>query len=216
MVAPFFEHDWFSENIPIWNNLLGYLRNAPSIRGIEIGSFEGRSACWLLQNIFTHPTSQLTCIDLFEHDGEFEDIVEKMQLKISPELDLEARFDENMAAIGAGNRVRKMKGKSREILRTLPLGSFDFIYIDGSHTTSDVLADAVLSFELLKENGILAFDDYRWNCFPDEPLRNPTKGIDAFLECYANEIVVFWKEYQVFLRKVPHAERCALQSRVLT
>ena len=48
------------------------------------------------------------------------------------------------------------------VLRRLPLESFDIIYIDGSHAVNDVLEDAVLSFRLLKPEGILIFDDYRW------------------------------------------------------
>ncbi len=205
MDTQFIEHDWFSQHIPVWENLLGYLKHAPGLRGLEIGSFEGRSATWMLQNLFTHPTSELTCVDTFEYNAGFENITRTMMLKMPAQMDLEGRFDANMKAIGAGKRVRKIKGSSRDVLRTLPVGTFDFIYIDGSHTTPDVLADAVLSFDLLKKNGVLVFDDYRWNCFPDEPLRNPTKGIDAFLECYEQEIVVFCKEHQVFLRRISDA-----------
>jgi len=40
--------------------------------------------------------------------------------------------------------------------------SFDFIYIDGDHSTKAVLEDFTLSFPLLKPNGIMVFDDYNW------------------------------------------------------
>ena len=34
---------------------------------------------------------------------------------------------------------------------------FDFIFIDASHTAKDVFTDAILSWDILKENGILGF-----------------------------------------------------------
>ena len=51
---------------------------------------------------------------------------------------------------------------SQVVLRRLPLETYDIIYIDGSHATSDVLEDAVLSYRLLKPGGLLIFDDYHW------------------------------------------------------
>ena len=40
-----------------------------------------------------------------------------------------------------------------------------------------------MCFPLLKEGGLLIFDDYEWKGFP-HPLRNPRMGIDAFLAVY--------------------------------
>jgi hypothetical protein len=62
-------------------------------------------------------------------------------------------------------------------------GYFDFIYVDGSHQAPDVLADAFLSFRLLRENGVIAFDDYLWQeALPDgiDSIRCPKLAIDAF------------------------------------
>ena len=41
-----------------------------------------------------------------------------------------------------------------------------FIYVDGSHEAPDVLFDAILAHKLVKNNGIIAFDDYLWS--PEE------------------------------------------------
>ena len=46
---------------------------------------------------------------------------------------------------------------------SIPNKKFDFIYIDGSHYYDDVLNDAVNSFNALKENSYILFDDYNWN-----------------------------------------------------
>ena len=78
---------------------------------------------------------------------------------------------------------------------------FDFIYIDGSHIACDVLADAVLSWNLLKDNGIMILDDYEWDYFEEE-FNNPRIAIDSFLKCYQSQIEVFYKRFQVAVRKL--------------
>ena len=61
-----FTTDWFIENLPIWERYLIHLANQPEINVLEIGSWEGMSACWLLDNILTHDSSRITCIDTFD------------------------------------------------------------------------------------------------------------------------------------------------------
>jgi len=64
-----FTEDWFTNNIPTWNKVLGNLRNKP-VKFLEIGSFEGRSAVWALENILTHKQSELYCIDHWLYEGD--------------------------------------------------------------------------------------------------------------------------------------------------
>jgi hypothetical protein len=106
---------------------------------------------------------------------------------------------------------------SQEVLRKLPLNSFDIIYIDGSHIASDVLEDVVLSWRLLKTGGIIIFDDYHLvylNSFACayqagvmsgayfNPSFNPKVGIDAFLSAFEPKIKILHKEYQVIVEKI--------------
>ncbi len=66
----------------------------------------------------------------------------------------------------------------------------------------DVLADAVMSWELLKEGGLMLLDDYGWNLdFPQE-LR-PMVAIDAFVTAYRYRVQVVHRGYQAVLRKLP-------------
>ncbi len=58
-----------------------------------------------------------------------------------------------------------------------------------------VLEDAVFSFRKLKVNGIMIFDDYRWE--------GVKKGIDAFLSVYSKKIQFLGLvEDQVFIKKI--------------
>ncbi|HIK57419.1 MAG TPA: class I SAM-dependent methyltransferase [Synechococcales cyanobacterium M55_K2018_004] len=188
-----FTQDWFGRNIPLWKQHLQPLKDQEQLNALEIGSWEGRSACWLLENILTHPTARLTCVDSFEGNEEYREMLEPGFLE-----SVESRFDFNIARAGAAEKVTKLVGKSAEVLRTLPLRNFDLIYIDGSHVACDVLSDAVLSWELLKVGGLLIFDDY------DFGLREygTRYAIDAFLNSFAKKLEGVHKSHQVIVRKV--------------
>jgi Methyltransferase domain len=174
-----FTADWFSRNISsFWKHLQPLRGTACSL--LEIGCFEGRASAWLLQNIATSPDSRVLCLDCND----------------------QPLLWHNITRAGGENRAEFRRGLSRETLRTLPLAAFDFIYIDGSHSTIDVLEDAVLSFRLAKPGAIIAFDDYLWN----DPLHNqhgvPKPAIDAFLALYSEKIDVLESDYQAWLRKL--------------
>jgi Methyltransferase domain len=174
-----FTADWFSGNNPsFWKHLKALQGTACSI--LEIGCFEGRASTWLLQNIATSPDSHLLCLDCND----------------------QPLFAANIRQAGGEKRTEFRRGISRETLRTLPFASCDFIYIDGSHGSTDVLEDAVQSFRLAKPGAIIAFDDYLWN----DPQHNqegvPKPAIDAFLTLYAQKIQLLESGYQVWLRKL--------------
>lgn len=189
-----YTYDWFSQNIPYWTEILSSLRGKPHLHFLEIGSFEGRSACWLLKNILTHDTSRLTCIDLFAE--KFGGVEKSTPFVAHPD----AAFDRNIAASGAASRVTKLKGSSEEILRGLPREAYDFIYIDGSHHAPYVLTDAVLAWHCLKDGGLMGFDDYLWR--PElPPPERPQPAIDAFLQVFDGMYESVLNDYQVFIRK---------------
>jgi hypothetical protein len=95
----------------------------------------------------------------------------------------------------------QLKAYSQEALRQLPLYHYDAIYVDGSHAAADVLEDAVLSFKLLKPGGVMIFDDYEWNAFPD-PWLVPLMAIDFFLQVYQRQYELLYKGYQVAIKKM--------------
>jgi len=187
-----FSSDWFSSHAGDWAKHLSHLAGRPHLSFLEIGSFEGRSTIWLLENVLTHETSRIDCIDSFA--GSFE--------HQRADIDgLECRFDENIAASGHRGKVTKMKGRSQELLRTLPMYHYDFAYVDGSHLASDVLEDAVLCQRLLKGGGTLIFDDYEWDHLRGEP-QHPRNAIDAFTTLFCQSFSVVHRGYQMVLKKM--------------
>ena len=146
-----FTQDWFSYHIPLWKRVLEPFVAKP-IRALEIGVFEGRSAVWLLDHVLTHPESTFTWIDPF--------IGPTHRVGIDHPNDLEARFRNNIGRFGG--KTQGYVGRSQEVLREFSSVRFDLIYIDGAHFAPDVLADAVLSWPLLRSGGLMGFDDYGW------------------------------------------------------
>jgi predicted O-methyltransferase YrrM len=182
-----FTEDWFGSNIPIIDRLLDPIKGKP-VHALEIGVYEGRSTCWLLDNILTHPEASLTWIDSFVGSAEHAD---------HDVSGVESRFRANIARFGS--RVQGFVGRSQDILKALT-GKFDLVYIDGSHEAADVLADAILAWPLLKPGGRLGFDDYGWHVFP-EPERCPGPAVDAFLLTMRKRYEELYRGYQVWIRK---------------
>jgi predicted O-methyltransferase YrrM len=184
-----FTQDWFSYNVPLWNEVLSPLKGQP-VHALEVGVFEGRSTVWLLENILTHPEATLTWVDPFTGSAEHAD----MNLS-----GLEDRFRANTARFG--EKCQGHVGKSQDALRDMRGEQFDLIYLDGSHEAADVMADAVLAWPLLKVGGLLGFDDYGWRVFP-EPERRPGPAVDAFLGLMRGHFQELHRGYQVWVKKV--------------
>jgi predicted O-methyltransferase YrrM len=209
-----FTNDWFEQSArKTWDTLIPQLR--PS-RIVEVGSYEGASACYLIDTLSHAREIELHCIDNWT-DGDPSYLGSSMS-------DVEARFRRNLdtATAAARHRVqlRTHKATSMHALATLIAEGrqdyFDFIYVDGSHVACDVLADATLCFALLRVGGVLTFDDYLWTedaRYPRDILQCPKPAIDAFINLNFRRLnVVAAPMGQLSIRKLapiqlPHAPR---------
>jgi SAM-dependent methyltransferase len=183
-----FTEDWFSGYIPSWVEV--FVHYGKPERVLEIGSFEGRSTCWLLERT----KARMTCVDTWEGSDEH---------TVSHKEGLFERFRENIEPWK--DRVTIMRGESGVMLRQIPCEEqYDFIYIDGSHRARDVLEDAVLAWRLLKPSGVLIFDDFNWTFNDDKDLTSlncPRPGISAF--CTVFKPYVFGMGNQLAVSKNP-------------
>lgn len=62
-----------------------------------------------------------------------------------------------------------------------------------------MIEDAVLAWRLLKQDGILLFDDYEWT--GREGMERPKPAIDFFLSAFEGKYKLLVKQYQLALRK---------------
>lgn len=177
-----------------WHKHLENLKNK-KCNFLEIGAYKGYSTCWILENLATNPESLVYAIDTWEGSPEYPD---KINFK-----KIEKEFDENIKKTKKQNQVIKMKMNSRDGLIELIQKKimFDFIYIDASHEAKDVISDAVLSWQVLKNGCVLIFDDYEWDILEQEYFR-PKIAIDSFIEIFKPELKIVFVDYQVGVKKL--------------
>ena len=92
-----FTKDTFTDKISAWTKPLGEFKGKPGINYLEIGTFEGRSALWMLENILTHPTSTLTIIDAFQEKNSYK------------------TFESNINLSGEANKFKILIGLSEPV-----------------------------------------------------------------------------------------------------
>lgn len=180
---------------PNWLEWLGHLKDKPGVAGLELGTWLGESAEFMLDHIFTSPHANYVCVDTFEGSDEHR----------LAGIDCSKNEDVTRTRLARfGDRARIYRGRSDEYLKAaLARGNecFDFLYVDAAHDAMNVLRDGVLGCELLRPGGVLVFDDYEWRVMRDE-LDRPKMAIDAFLNCYARRFEVIGMGWQVALKKV--------------
>jgi predicted O-methyltransferase YrrM len=184
--------DTYDINIVLWCDTFSRIFNRTDpLRILEIGSWEGRSTLFLL-TYFTQ--GHLTAVDTWGGSDEH-------QYNAMQDLrDLEVRFDANLAPCVA--RLTKRKGSSLHVLPQLvdEQQEFDVIYVDGSHFADDVLADGIAAWRLLKQGGILIFDDLLWCGYP-RARANPAWAIKLFLKYHKGEYRILNVYSQIILQK---------------
>jgi Methyltransferase domain len=184
----------FTGRIPSWTKLLHEFKGKPGINYLEIGTFEGRSALWMLENILTHPTSKLTIIDAFVENNY-------------------KTFASNVNLSDGASKFTILRGFSTDKIREVPINSIDLAYIDGSGKGIVMLSDLVNTWNVLKVGGVIICSRYFLNDRLRRALRlqpgdpGPHEAIDTFLKLYNPYITVLaFQEHQVFIRKNRSAE----------
>jgi len=186
--------NWFNIVRQNFDKHLAEYVNKDNLEFLEIGSFTGDSAYYILKNILVKENNKLTCIDTWEGSVEHvEDL--KNDFKVG---NIEKEFDKKIKPFKS--KVIKEKITSTQFLINNRQKKYDFIYIDGDHFAKTIISDAIFSWDLLKENGILAFDDYAW-AHPEGDIYSPKIAIDAFLSIYGPYVEVIEVGWQMWVRK---------------
>ncbi len=189
-----YSKDWFTGWAPeVWLQLVDKLPMRK--RFLEIGSYEGRSAVWTVENMM-EDGGEIVCIDTWA-GGEEHATMDGV----------EDRFDYNIATLRTqypDRYVTKMKSPSLGalIVANEQYDPFDFVYIDGSHVAKDVLTDAVLAWPCLRPGGIICFDDYLYGD-PRDILHRPKIAVDAFVNIFSEQLEFIHVGYQMIVRKKP-------------
>jgi predicted O-methyltransferase YrrM len=169
-----FTNDYFTADY-VWNTLLTPLKGKPNLKFLELGTYEGRSAVWLLKNILTDSTSSIYCVDMWKNNEAFEKCIYNLNF-----------FSWSQIAIYRKTTAEALNQFIKHKIY------FDFIFIDADHSTKSVLEDFGLSLKCIKPSGIIYIDDYpTWDSVKDaiNYLENPLgyhftkQGNGAYYKC---------------------------------
>ena len=195
-----FTTDWFDRYAAYWRELFASRGWRPDVprSAIEIGSYEGRSAIWMHENLLQQPRIHLHCVDTF-HERERPDSywrrfeanvlrsrhARKVSVSVSASLPFLARF------VASGNKA-------------------DFVYVDGSHRAAEVLEVLVLAFHAIYQGGIIICDDYLKGASSGDPtLGSPKLAVDAFTTIYRDRLDIPWGQPLYQLAMIKKADRAA-------
>jgi predicted O-methyltransferase YrrM len=189
--------NYFAPYEPAWRNLLfqraKWDPQTPHTV-VEVGSYEGSSAYWMMTELLRAPESRLYCIDPWHGEGGEDRL---------------ARFKANIGELPNANQVTAIRDWSHNAMRRLIAEGVkaDLLYIDGGHEAPTVLRDLVTGFDLVRVGGLLICDDYLWadpRWGGENVLGRPKIAIDAVTTIYADKlkIIAGLPNIQVYFQKI--------------
>ena len=194
--------DWVRGKSRYWaRHILPLQEYFPTIRLLEIGVFEGMSACWWLDNLLTGPNDFYLGIDPWNA------AVMRGPFTQQPTMDkVHATAVESLKPYGG--KARLYHGTSVEAFRPAPEieslllpGSFEVAYIDGVHEPGGVTFDSVNAWSVVRPGGIIVWDD--WNLGNPRSKPHP---MDVFLRNFfaliEGKYEVLWEGVQFGIRKL--------------
>lgn len=160
---------------------------------IEIGVFEGATTFQMAHALADKDYKHYAIDPFLPVENLREDVVK----------DAEIQFKENLVEFPCVELIQKTSFEGLIELWQRGIKA-DLIYVDGSHYAKDVLADAVLGFELLRIGGVMLFDDavsWRYGSAADE---SPKLAIDSFIQCNWSRLRVLEMPngYQVAIKRM--------------
>lgn len=138
-----FTTDWAQSFIRNATEHLMCFKGTP-ISYLEIGVFEGRSACWMLDNILTHSDARYTGVDITIQDRACRNLQKHK------------------------DKITLIDGDSKTVIPRLS-EKFDIIYIDGDHSAKGAMFDSVAAWQCSKS--IIIWDDFKNNSSGNRVLK---------------------------------------------
>lgn len=178
-----YTHGWFL-NSELRHNLFKYVNPNEVHNILEIGSYEGLSACFFIDNFLKNEGSTLTCVDPFDINDTTTPLT-GMTKNI---------FLNNISRSDYPQKVIIKEMYSNDFFLENKV-MYDIIYIDGSHLEKDIINDMNEAHKVLKQGGIMWLDDYLGGS--DDTIK---KTMDNFI--YKDKYITIHSGYQLALRKI--------------
>jgi MMP 1-O-methyltransferase len=137
---------------------------------VEIGSFRGKSTCYLAAGAREGNGAHVWAIDAWDLPGN--------QPGRHRYDTAHAEFDRQVRAMDLGEHITPIQGFSSDVAKAWK-GDIGLLFIDGSHEYPDVRADWIAWSRYLATGALVVFDDYA-------TTRNPgvTRLVDELAESF--------------------------------
>ena len=199
-----YTNNWFNRNIDISMKLLKAIFNNKKVNILEIGSHEGRSTVWMLENLCDKEGSTFTSIDPYLTGDETSPVTSQTY----------QNFRHNTSICKNREKLNQYVSLSQDILPKLIKEEklYDIIYVDGSHKQEDVLFDLNHSDQLLRKGGVILMDDvgFDWN-----KSDGVIGALKTFMWNSTGRYQLILKEYQCALQKVQMKDKKRKQKKMV-
>ena len=194
---PTYTYDNFSKHLPVWEEhvltQLSYL-NEQRAYFLDIGSGEGASTLWLLNNIAKQTYSRVYSCDYW-----YQKETEKI-------------FDKNVVESELSYKNIKLKGnipyKLSEIAITTQTGTlqkFHMIYVNCTTQSAEALTILLNAFNLLKDEGIMVVNNYeskhKINLLGGQAVHY-REALHFYLRLLAGKVEIMHEGKQLIVRKI--------------
>jgi hypothetical protein len=222
---PFSEVDWFSEMAPAWKRFL-----VPGLTGAQagaqagghrvlmLGSYEARSAVWLLDATAPSPAGSgkrkktaatrgagphLTVVEPLADASDCVGFRGRAVFNPAQRANLVA----NLAPYAAAGRATLAPGRLSfaDFLLRDKTPAYRAVVLDARGNSRLTLECLVLAWRRLQPGGVLCVTNYTHS--KERDARCPRRGIDAFIDSYADDLQVLATQWHVFLLKLPGGPR---------
>ncbi len=161
---------------------------------VEIGSFLGKSTCWLGLGVRSGNRETVSAIDVFRPLSFMAESENDEDQAIANEGSTLPFFLKNIEYFGLTDQVLPIQGSSLEVAGSWAGGSIRFLFIDGNHEYESVCNDFNAWSSYVQRGGIIAFHDYSDNWpgvkkFYDE-LMESNPDYTELLTCYTTKFVI--------------------------
>ena len=189
--------DYFSINAYYWKSIIN--KNFNDFSYMEIGSWEGNSALFILNNF---KTKKVFCVDIWDkHNNEFKDRDKELDVFDKRQKLLFENFKFNMEEFK--ERFSFFNNTSDNFFVSNK-EKFDIIYVDGWHEAPQVYKDINNSWNFLNINGIIICDDYFYGNITNNSDNNlPANAINKFIKEKKDKIeIICVNNTQIFIKKI--------------
>ncbi|MFD3266105.1 class I SAM-dependent methyltransferase [Phenylobacterium ferrooxidans] len=140
---------------------------------VEIGSFKGKSTCFLAQGALRSGRGKVHAVDHFRGSPEHQKGGHEETAEIVESGSTYEQFRANLAAFGLSEVVEAIVSGSQEAAAAWS-GSARMVFIDGDHSCQGTKGDFEAWFPHVTETGLICFHDYQNSHYLD--------GVTRFIE----------------------------------